>query len=173
MSCTKIYKIMSRSAHVEIKELTQSDKDRFWKHVSITANPNICWNWQLYVRPNGYGAFKVSRQIYKAHRISYFLANNVQPASLKVCHKCDNPKCVNPNHLFLGTQDDNMKDAIAKGRYCVGSKRKGTKLTEETALKIREMYKGGKETHRSLAKIFSVSAPAIRCVLINRTWKVL
>lgn len=97
-----------------IPKLFKHDLERFWSKVSITANPNKCWNWTA----NGqrYGSFKIGAGEYKSNRIAYFLHHNIDPMFLSVIHSCDNPKCCNPAHLSLGTHDDNMKDMVNKGR---------------------------------------------------------
>lgn len=79
---------------------------------------NDCWEWQLYLSPLGYGRFTITTEkIFSAHRASYFLHVGSIPKGLNICHHCDNPKCVNPNHLFLGTQKQNIHDAMSKNRY--------------------------------------------------------
>ena len=90
----------------------------FWKKVDKTSNPNGCWEWIASLnRPNGYGQFGFNDKIWKAHRFSAKYFGNMDIDNLYVCHKCDNPKCVNPDHLYVGTQFDNMKDRSAKGGY--------------------------------------------------------
>ncbi len=88
----------------------------FWKKVDKTSNPNGCWEWTGSLnRPNGYGQFGFNDKLWKSHRFSAKYIGNMDIDNLYVCHKCDNPKCVNPDHLFVGTQFDNMKDRYAKG----------------------------------------------------------
>lgn len=103
-----------------LPQLSEKQINRFWQRVGITANPDKCWEWQGRCDSKmGYGqvAFGYPKSIeYKASRIAYFLFYGQQPNNLCVLHKCDNPPCVNPHHLFLGTHLDNTKDRQKKGR---------------------------------------------------------
>jgi hypothetical protein len=95
-----------------------SHKEIFDRHV-IYGDPNQCWEWLSYKNPNGYGQTKIGGRNGKhilSHRLSWVVNFGEIPDGLHVCHKCDNPSCVNPNHLFLGTNLDNIKDRMAKGR---------------------------------------------------------
>lgn len=86
---------------------------RFFDKVNKTEN---CWNWIGGGRGNGYGAIKYNNKVIDTHRLSWILHYGEIPEKLFICHKCDNRKCVNPEHLFLGTSSDNMKDCSNKGR---------------------------------------------------------
>lgn len=95
-------------------------QERFWEKVNKTNNLNECWNWTGAKRTK-YGSIKYKGKLIDAHRLSYMIYyNNYNINSTDfVCHKCDNPSCVNPNHLFLGSHSDNMKDAYLKGRIII------------------------------------------------------
>src|SRR5687768_3007421 len=85
----------------------------FYSRVSVIGE---CWEWQGAINANGYGHIRFSNKTYLAHRLSYEFAFKPITKGLFVCHKCDNPKCVRPDHLFLGTPLDNTLDMMAKGR---------------------------------------------------------
>lgn len=90
--------------------------ERFWPKVE-RREPDECWPWKASVTGRGYGRFALSGKARHAHRVSYEIANGQAPGDLFVLHRCDNPPCVNPAHLFLGTNTDNVRDAVAKGRH--------------------------------------------------------
>lgn len=96
--------------------------ERFWKKVD-KKEPDECWEWKGGIRgKNGYGAFKYEGKTASAHKVSYLISNGEIPDGMLVCHTCDNRKCVNPKHLFLGSHQDNYDDAIQKGRIVQQSK---------------------------------------------------
>jgi hypothetical protein len=102
--------------------------------------PSGCIEWTGYVMPNGYGQIKVSQKKYLAHRWSYQLSFGEIPEGMCICHRCDNRKCINPDHLFVGTNYDNILDRMKKDRS-VRTKKQGNgvvKLTEQQVLDIRK-----------------------------------
>ena len=132
---------------------------RFWDKVK--QGPG-CWEWMgctNYVR--GYGVFKFLGKNCMAHRMAWNLHYGDIPEGMSVLHHCDNSKCVNPDHLFLGTQCDNLRDMEVKGRGY------GSKLTESDALNIRIL-----DIPRiNLAKLYGVSRTTIRDIKTRHTWK--
>jgi len=132
----------------------------FWDRVDKTGE---CWIWQGYIRPDGYGIASRGRVRGNAlaHRHAWELTNGPVPADLGVCHTCDNPPCVRPAHLFLGTQADNLRDMVLKGRSnsrkIMGELNSGAKLTNAQALAIR----ADPRTERTLAIQYGVSHTTI------------
>ena len=138
-----------------------------------------CWNWTGTRNKGGYGTLTTgsrkdkSRKTMLAHRVAYEVYKGSYDTSLKVCHTCDNRVCVNPSHLFLGTQKDNVADCIAKGRFPYSKKGEANpraKLTKEIVLAIREkLSKGAYQT--TLAKEYGVNQTLISAIKLRRIWK--
>jgi hypothetical protein len=152
-----------------------------------TPEPNTgCWLWTAGGVPRGYGTMRIGspRRAAYAHRVSWELHRGPIPKGFDVCHKCDTPQCVNPDHLFLGTRSDNMQDCACKGRSCTGDRngmrkhperitrgslRADAKLTETAAADIRE--RAGKGTPRKvLAAEYGVCTGTVDAVVNRRTW---
>ncbi len=144
---------------------------RFLEYVNKT---DTCWIWtgSLGGDNRNYGSFNVNGRTKRAHRVSYELYKEKIPKGLLVLHSCDNPSCVNPEHLFLGTQKDNMQDMSNKGRSLRGDKSIMSKLTNEQVLEIRSKYIPKKYSTRTLAKEYGVSPYVIYCIVKNITYKV-
>ena len=149
---------------------------RFWSKVDQSAGPDGCWVWTA-SGAAGYGRIKEpkSNRLMLAHRIAYEMAHGNVPDGLLVCHTCDNRKCVNPAHLFAGTQNENMQDASRKGRIVLrdqnGELNSLAKLTESKVIAIRALWTSGNVTQKELAGAFHVSRGAINNVVNWYTWR--
>lgn len=121
-------------------DCTSKDIERFWSKVDKSDNHDHCWLWTDKPNPKGYGSIGVSGKTYRAHRVSYELAYGPIPDGLNVLHTCDNRICVNPNHLFIGTQLENIQDRDIKGRQTRGESHPRSKLTEDQVLAMRKRY---------------------------------
>jgi len=145
-------------------------EERFWAKVD-KRGPDECWEWRGAKR-QGYGAISKGAHgngVLDAHRVSWKLANGSIPAGKFVCHHCDNRSCVNPSHLFLGTQADNMHDMIKKGRSTHGERHKGAKLTEQDVHEIRQMLSRGIPVS-VIAKKYGVARSTISRISTGETW---
>lgn len=160
-------------------ELSEKDIEKFWKYVDKKSDDE-CWEWKAYKDTNGYGILRINPKTYRAHRISWVLHYGEIPAcdsyhGMCVLHRCDNPACVNPHHLFLGTHKDNMGDMRDKGRGVTpdakGERQGSHKLTEEEVKEIREKYIPLVYTQRMLAAEYGVVRETIHAVLTRRNWK--
>jgi hypothetical protein len=143
-------------------------EDRFWGKVN--KGPG-CWEWTAGKSTAGYGGFKVDGIQMKAHRFVWELVHGSIPDGMLVCHHCDNPGCVNPEHLFLGTPQDNMDDKVKKGRHKSpsGSRHGMAKLTEWQVLKIRELVQSGDDRGIVGAR-FGVSRNYITKIVSREIW---
>ena len=126
-----------------------------------------CWLWQAGKDKDGYGVFGKSL---KAHRVYYEIMFGEIPFGMKVCHKCDNPSCVNPYHLFLGTQNDNIQDMVKKNRQNKGTEVNCAKLNEIKVIYIRMLNELG-WTQIKIAKEFNVSFQLISLIVNRKIWK--
>jgi len=142
-------------------------EERFWRYVDCGMD---CWLWLAYKDPNGYGKFKYQGTYKLAHRVSYIIHYGEIPEGMCVLHKCDNPSCVNPLHLFLGTMQDNVNDMIDKGRCCSGEKHPNSKRTQQQIDNIRLIYSNGGISQKSLGDMFGVSSRSISNIVNNKTW---
>lgn len=127
-----------------------------------------CWGWSGYKDKDGYGKIGKNNISRPAHRVSYELHVGEIPSSMLVLHRCDNPECTNPVHLFLGTQADNMADKVKKGRSADnrGERSPVAKLTNEQVVEIFS----SNLSQRKLAALYMVSQRTISCIKIMKTW---
>lgn len=153
--------------------------ERFWlkvdKEISdIFCDGTRCWEWVGSLNKDGYGLYYNGRNI-GSHRYSYLITFGEFDTKLNVLHKCDNPKCVNPHHLFLGTQQDNMRDKFKKGRQSrvIGELSGNSKLKEKEVIKIYKMWNSGNYLQREIAKMFGVTREAISLIVNGKKWNYL
>lgn len=137
---------------------------------SVQRHPNGCLLWVGDLTPQGYGLFIV-KSSRGAHRFAYELANGPISNGLFVCHSCDNPACVNPTHLFLGTHKDNMVDMRNKDRSCRGERQGSHKFTDSKVRLIRKLHATGHHSYRELGRMFDVYDMTIRSIVLRKTWK--
>lgn len=147
--------------------------ERFWSYVEKTEG---CWLWVGYKDKDGYGLLRFQNENKRAHRLSYKFAFGEDPKSgILVCHTCDTPSCVRPEHLFLGTPADNSKDMVKKGRSISrqGEESHQHKLTELQVKCIRALHSVDKTTYtnKKLGKIFGVLGSNISQIVSRKTWK--
>lgn len=138
--------------------------ERFWS--SVDRSPT-CWVWAGAAFGSGYGSISIDGSSELAHRVAWILAHGQIPDGLWVLHVCDNPLCVRPSHLFLGTPADNMADKVAKGRQARGAS-VGAKLTAVDVMNIRRRHAAGGVTQASLSAEYGVY---VGHLITGRTWK--
>lgn len=143
--------------------------NRFWSKVRILLSG--CWEWQGSFHNGGYGHFSVRDFNFKAHRVAYRIYYAYDPKSLHVCHTCDNRACVNPFHLWLGTNADNIQDKMTKQRQARGESNAHHKLTEQDVLYIRSIYIPKHGEISRLARLFSITPTNMVAILKHETWK--
>lgn len=146
--------------------------DRFWEKVD-ESGPDDCWEWRGTRIGRGYGMIRASGGMKVASRVVFEMERGPIPEGMLVCHYCDNPPCVNPSHLFLGTPKDNAEDMVRKGRHNRprAEKHNKAKLTWQSVGEIREMAERG-IANTVIAQKFSVTPSTIGRVVNGETWLV-
>lgn len=164
-------------------KLSQKDLTRFWSKVEKADG---CWLWKGSRCQKGYGIFVIRGKNYQAHRLSYELAYGITLGSVLGCHSCDTPSCVNPQHIWPGTQAENMADRDRKGRTARGT-RHGTKtkpnsvargeqvgnakLTASQVIEIRQRYANGDHALKKLSKEYGLTPSNIYKIAMHKVWR--
>lgn len=140
--------------------------DRFWSKVDRSGD---CWTWNNYVTAKGYGKYKYNGKTSLAHRVSFQTHHGITLTPDQVLlHSCDNPSCVRPSHLKVGTVQENNEDKRIKGRHPIGEKIASAKLSESQVIDIRMLAETN--TRRAIAKRFGVAPSTIHKIVKRETW---
>lgn len=172
------------------RKYTREDQIKvFWSKVDKSGGPDACWIWTVTVDKSGYGRMKAGGREYRTHRFSWEITNGPIPPGLQVLHNCpdrDNPLCVNPAHLWLGTDVENMKDRKKKGHYATGDQHplrrhpenavrgeqhSKTTLTTQQVLEIRQRSTGKWGEQMQFARKYGVGHSTIVRILQRKVWK--
>jgi hypothetical protein len=154
--------------------MKEKDEKRFWGKVT-KAGEDECWEWTGHKSAGGYGRFylggkKPKPKTVAAHRFAYAVIFGPIPDGLIACHRCDNPSCVNPSHLFIGTHQDNSDDKLQKKRHPHGSSHPRAILSEQDVASIRRRRKGG-ESYESISSDYPAVKLVIRSAAVGNTWR--
>lgn len=148
---------------------------RFWSKVDVRG-PGECWEWKASVNARwGYGQFRLGKTMARAHRVAWQLEKGEIPDGLDVLHTCDNRRCVNLRHLFLGTAQDNVDDMIAKGRKVSrgpqGETHPRARMTARKVRTLRAFFTAGMFSQSDLARIYTIAPNTVGDIVKNRRWK--
>lgn len=163
-------------APVQVSGWGKSNHERLWSRVDIRGEDE-CWEWTASRSTNGYGMFKMyppeapKPTSTNASRAAYILHHGEEPKE-HVLHHCDNPLCCNPNHLYIGTHTDNMRDKKRRGRApgLKGDNNGNSKLKAEDVREIRRFYETGDYSKAELARMFGVTSTTVSHIITRRTW---
>lgn len=166
------------SEYLASQGLSPTFADRFWAKVFIMPYDRGCWLWTASCGDKGYGQmgrWKLNDRPIGAHVASWILHFGPIPRGMCICHKCDNPPCVNPNHLFLGTRLDNTADMMKKGRHVIGKRYKGEShsnhiVTQVQVGYIRRLYESGARSQQSLADELGIAQTTVSAIIRRQTW---
>ena len=139
---------------------------RFWSKVD-SAPSECCWEWTAGKDKDGYGRFRLNKQLSLAHRLAYTLTKGEIPNGLIMRHTCDNPACCNPGHLILGTHADNMADKVQRNRQAKGEKHYASKLT---ATQVIEVYNSSLKQDE-IAKLYNIDQTTVSKIKLKKKWK--
>ena len=160
-------KYRSQNAHLSVLEAV-TNVEAFWSRVDMTEE-DACWSWMGPKTDRGYGVYApLPGVLLRTHRVAYALHNGGIDDAMLVCHRCDNPICCNPKHLFLGTGSDNMQDMVAKGRNkpISGERNPSAKLTTE---QVRTIYLDPR-TNSEIANAYGIASSLASLIRLRKVW---
>jgi DNA-binding transcriptional regulator YiaG len=160
-------------------------EQRFWSKVDRSGGPGACWSWTAGRFDSGYGVFRWQNKNHRAHKLAWVFTNGTVPEGLCVLHDCpdgDNPACCNPSHLWLGTNAQNSRDMVEKGRSAHGDhvpfahrargeRHSQSKLTAEDVREIRRRYEAGGISQTALAREYDVNQTIVSDLIRRETWR--
>ena len=150
--------------------ITDAEREKlFWKKVAVTADSK-CWEWLASKDEHGYGWFKTATKTIKAHRYSYALRYGPFSDNLECLHGCDNPGCVNPSHLHLGSHTENMREMFERKRAAIGERASSAKLTADEVREIRELCAAG-VLQKTVGDMYSMDRTTISGIVSHKQWK--
>ncbi len=168
---------MPTGVYIRTEECNQAHRNTLsdvWNKINKKSDEE-CWEWKGATTKGGYGSMKLYNKTKYVHRVVYEITYGKFSNDLDVLHKCDNPLCCNPEHLFLGTQQDNVRDMDVKGRRGKtdqkGELNNASKLTKTDIEKIRELNYSGSYSQREIGEIFGVGQQCICLIVNHKTWK--
>ncbi len=144
---------------------------RFTKHVILPEDPEGCFILDTSEKAKGYPGFGIAGKCYRGNRVAWMLFHGAIPAGSHVLHRCDNRRCVRPDHLFLGTNKINCEDMTRKGRSRFGERNSNVRLSPDDVIAIRDTYSKGGITQAELGKRYGVSQSTAHCVITRKKWK--
>src|SRR5437762_11270099 len=140
-------------------------RQRFLEKVDRSGTLSECWLWNSTTTPKGYGQFKIDGRNEYAHRVAWILFNGQIPSNIDILHSCNNKRCVNPEHLHLGTQSDNTREAYSNGKMFGGRK-----LTIAEILEIRRLFAECRLSRSQIATRFGIRPNTVNDIAAKRTW---
>lgn len=155
-------------AYRTLPEIPPKIQSRFWAKVT-KGDPSECWEWNRGCDADGYGVFHFKYATYRAHRMAWTLTHGELSPALAICHRCDNPPCCNPAHMFPGTLNDNNVDKAQKGRSLIGAENPRARITDAQVLEIRRLSAMGVR-RRALSERFSISVAQTRRIVVGEQW---
>ena len=167
--CSKHYARWRKHGDVNtVKKIVNDVQARFWSKVNKAGN---CWEWTAGTDDSGYGTFMLEGKLRRAHVVSLEMETGTsRPDGMDTCHRCDNPPCVRPSHLYFGTRQQNMDDAWARSRFPIGENRPAAKVAELDVVAIRNEYADGAEVD-DLVRAYGLKNSTIRGIVLGYKWK--